>query len=65
MLLQGGLSALGGSTYPSKDEDMLRAEAVYAESENALKNYLDNYERTHSYDEYHLCWTKSATTLMC
>ena len=53
MLLQGGLSALGGSTYPSQDEDMLRAEAVYAESENALKNYLDNYERTHSYDEYH------------
>lgn len=53
MLLQGGLSALGGSTYPSKDEDMLRAEAVYAESERELQNYLDNYERTHSYDEYH------------
>ena len=53
MLLQGGLSALGGSTYPSKDEDMLRAEAVYAESENELQSYLDNYERTHAYDEYH------------
>lgn len=53
MLLQGGLSALGGSTYPSKDEDMLRAEAVYAESERELQSYLDSYEQTHSYDEYH------------
>ncbi len=53
MLLQGGLSALGGSTYPSQDEDMLRAEAVYAESERELQNYLDSYEQSHSYDEYH------------
>ncbi len=53
MLLQGGLSALSGSTYPSRDEDMLRAEAVYAESENELQSYLDNYKITHNYDEYH------------
>lgn len=53
MLLQGGLSALGGSTYPSKDEDMLAAEAAYAAGESELQSYLDNYERTHSYDEYH------------
>ena len=53
MLLQGGLSALGGSTYPSQDEDMLKAEAAYAAGEDELKSYLADYENTHNYDEYH------------
>ena len=52
-LMEGGLSVLSGSTFPSRDEDMLGAEAAYAEMEADLQSYLDNYESTHSYDEYH------------
>ena len=43
ILLEGGLTALGGSTYPCRDEDMLGAEAAYAGMEAALQNELDNY----------------------
>ena len=32
---------------------MLAAEAQYTALEAELQSYLDNYERTHSYDEYH------------
>ena len=46
-------SAITASTYPSKDEDMLAAEAAYAAMEAELQSYLDNYESTHDYDEYH------------
>lgn len=53
MLAQGISSAVSGSTYPSKDEDMLGAEAAYAAMEAELQSYLDNYESTHDYDEYH------------
>ena len=53
VLLEGGLSALGGSTYPCRDEDMLGAEAAYAGMEAALQNELDNYASLHpGYDEY-------------
>ena len=38
ILLEGGLTALGGSTYPCRDEDMLGAEAAYAGMEAALQN---------------------------
>ena len=41
------------STYPSEDADMLAAEAQYKALENELQSYLDNYESTHDYDEYH------------
>ena len=41
------------STYPSEDADMLAAEARYKALENELQSYLDNYEGTHDYDEYH------------
>ena len=41
------------STYPSEDADMLAAEARYKALENELQSYLDNYESTHDYDEYH------------
>ena len=41
------------STYPSADADMLAAEAQYKGLENALQSELDNYEKTHDYDEYH------------
>ena len=46
-------SVVSGSTYPSKDEALLGAEDAYAAMEAELQSYLDNYERTHSYDEYH------------
>ena len=52
MLLEGGLSVLGGSTYPSADEDVLSAEAAYAGMETELEEYLNDYEDTHNYDEY-------------
>ena len=46
-------SVVSGSTYPSKDEALLGAEDAYAAMEAELQSYLDNYEGTHSYDEYH------------
>lgn len=53
VLLQGGLSGVAGSTYPSRDEDMKGAEEAYAGMEADLQDYLDSYEATHDYDEYH------------
>ena len=53
MMSQSIGSAVSGSSYPSKDEDMLGAEAAYAAKEAELQDYLDSYESTHDYDEYH------------
>ena len=53
VLAESGLGAVGISTYPVSDSDMLAAEAQYASMEAELQSYLDNYESTHSYDEYH------------
>ena len=53
VFLQGGLNSVGLTTYPSADEDMLGAEAAYAAMEAELQAYLDSYEATHDYDEYH------------
>ena len=53
VILQSLGTSVAASTYPSEDEDMLGAEAVYCEMEIALKEYLDTYESTHDYDEYH------------
>ena len=41
------------SSYFSKDKDMLGAEKAYAKLEQKLQRYLDTYEATHDYDEYH------------
>lgn len=49
----GMVGAVAASTYPSEDGDMLAAEAAYCGMEAELQNYLDTYERTHSYDKYH------------
>ena len=51
-LVQGGLSVLGGTTFPAADGDMLAVEAAYAAMEANLQSVLDNYESTHDYDEY-------------
>ena len=52
MLIQGGATGVNVSTYPSEDADMLAAEAAYCAMEDELRDYLDNYESTHDYDEY-------------
>ena len=50
-------NGVGGSvaatTYPADDPDLLGAEAAYAGLEADLQSYLDTYESTHDYDEYH------------
>ena len=45
--------AVGATTYPAQDGDMLGAEAAYCSLEAELQNYFDTYESTHDYDEYH------------
>ena len=53
-LMMSSLTSSGVmTTYPSEDADMLAAEAQYKALENELQEYLDNYESTHDYDEYH------------
>ena len=47
------IGAVGASTYPCEDGDMLGAEAAYCGLEAELHDYLDSYESTHDYDEYH------------
>lgn len=46
-------SGIAASSYFSEDSDMLAAENAYAALEAELQAYLDNYEATHDYDEYH------------
>ena len=53
VLMDGVGSGIAASTYPSQDADMLGAEAQYCEMEAELQRYLDTYEGTHDYDEYH------------
>ena len=53
VIMDGGGSGIAASTYPSQDADMLGAEAQYCEMEAELQRYLDTYESTHDYDEYH------------
>lgn len=53
VLFSGVGSGVAGSTYPSTDEAMLGGEAAYAGMEAELQAYLDSYEDTHDYDEYH------------
>lgn len=47
------IGAVGASTYPCEDGDLLGAEAAYCDLEAELSDYLDSYESTHNYDEYH------------
>ena len=49
----GGTSGLVASSYLSEDSDLTGAEAAYCEMEAELQEYLDTYEATHDYDEYH------------
>ena len=49
----GGVSNIVASSYLSEDSDLLAAEAAYCAMEDELWEYLDTYEQTHDYDEYH------------
>ena len=49
----GGVSNIVASSYLSEDSDLLAAEAAYCAMEDELREYLDTYEQTYDYDEYH------------
>lgn len=49
----GGVSNIIASSYLSEDADILAAEEAYCAKEDELREYLDTYEATHDYDEYH------------
>ena len=53
VMFQAGVTAVGATTYPCEDSDMIAAEAQYCAMEAELQQYLDTYESTHDYDEYH------------
>lgn len=53
VIVQSGVSGLAASSYAASDADMQAAEARYCALEAELQDYLDSYERTHDYDEYH------------
>ncbi len=53
VIVQSGVSGFSASTYAAQDADMQAAEAQYCALEAELQEYLDNYESTHDYDEYH------------
>ena len=55
VMLEGMLGGVGASTYQSKEEDMLEAEAAYRAMEEELQYTLDNYKFLYSgYDEYRI-----------
>ena len=49
----GVAGGVATTTYPAEDADLLGAEAAYCGLETELQDYLDSYEATHDYDEYH------------
>ncbi|QNK40250.1 C40 family peptidase [Caproicibacter fermentans] len=54
VLLEGALSGVTASTYPSTDDAMLGAETAYSQKETDLQNEIDHYQEQHpGYDEYH------------
>ena len=52
LMVQSLGASITASTYPSEDTEMTGAEATYAGMETELRQYLDTYESTHSYDKY-------------
>ncbi|MCQ2501927.1 MAG: NlpC/P60 family protein, partial [Lachnospiraceae bacterium] len=53
VIIEGVGSVLAGSTYPASDNALLGAEAMYKGKEDDLRQYLNSYESSHDYDEYH------------
>ena len=52
VVMEGIVSGIASSTYASTDDAIQSAEAAYCAMEAALQSKLDNYESTHSYDDY-------------
>ena len=52
VVMEGVISGIASSTYASTDDSIQGAEAAYCAMEAALQSKLDNYESTHSYDDY-------------
>lgn len=53
VIFQSTITTLTATSYPSRDEDMLGAEAAYAAKEADLQYEVDHYESLHpGYDEY-------------
>ena len=52
-MFSGGASQFIATSYLSEDADMLAAEQAYCTKEDELQEFLDTYEATHDYDEYH------------
>lgn len=53
VIFQSTVTTLTATSYPSRDEDMLGAEAAYAAKEADLQYEVDHYETMHpGYDEY-------------
>lgn len=52
VIIEGIGSGIAASTYASSDDAIQGAEAAYCAMEEALESKLNNYEATHSYDEY-------------
>lgn len=53
MIVEGVGSAIAAGSYASEEDEIRSAEAAYSSMEDNLQHYLDTYEDTHSYDEYH------------
>lgn len=53
MMVGSGLGSVVSSSYLSEDADIMAAEEAYCAMEAELQEYLDTYESTHAYDEYH------------
>ena len=52
-MFQGGTQVILGTSFTAKDEDIIGADNDYKALEVALRNQINNIERTHSgYDEY-------------
>ncbi len=53
VIVEGVGSGIAASTYAASEGAIRDAEAYYCALEDDLQWDLDNYERTHAYDEYH------------
>ena len=53
MIVEGVGSAIAAGSYASEENEIRSAEAAYSSMEDNLQRYLDTYEDTHTYDEYH------------
>ena len=52
-MFQGGTQIVLGTSFTAKEEDIIGADNDYKALEAALRNEINNIERTHSgYDEY-------------